>query len=291
MVRERVVKAEVLVLVDDYSGFTKLLGEHGFSTLITIKYESGREYNVLLDVGESGRVLVKNASRLNVDLSRVDVLVLSHRHHDHSGGLPSITEPLTGKPLIAHPAITKPCYADSSGFKRFDVGLTLRARKALHEFELVFVRSSLELAPDFWFLGEIERHYNNEYAVREFKTLENGELVDELMLDDTGVAVRVGNKAAVVAGCSHSGIQNIARQARKITKVEELIVIGGFHLANANEETLKRVVEELVDEGVVEIHTGHCTGLKGEAELLSKYRDRMRKLHSGYRIEIKADQK
>lgn len=105
---ERVIEVKVLVLVDDYSEFTKLLGEHGFSALITARYEGRREYSVLLDTGESGRVLVENASRLNVDLSRVDVLTLSHRHHDHSGGLPNITEFLSSKPLVAHPAITKP---------------------------------------------------------------------------------------------------------------------------------------------------------------------------------------
>ncbi|MGB9809979.1 MAG: MBL fold metallo-hydrolase, partial [Caldanaerobacter sp.] len=208
---------EVLVLVDDYSGFTKLLGEHGFSALINVRYEDGRDYKVLLDAGESGRVLEENALSLGVDLKKIDVVVLSHRHHDHSGGLSSLTEFLEGRPLVAHPAVMKPCYADSERFKRFDVGLTLRARRAMQEFETVLIKTPLEIAPDLWFLGEIERYYDNEYAVKNFKTLEGGELVREPMLDDTGVAIKVGSSVVVVAGCSHSGIQNIVRQARKLT--------------------------------------------------------------------------
>ncbi|MEM0086379.1 MAG: hypothetical protein QXV93_02540 [Zestosphaera sp.] len=47
MVKEKVVEVKVLILVDNHSGFTKLLSEHGFSTLITTRYESGKELNVL----------------------------------------------------------------------------------------------------------------------------------------------------------------------------------------------------------------------------------------------------
>lgn len=276
-----------MILVDDYSGFTKLLGEHGFSALVTVRYEGGREYRALLDVGESGRVLLENASTLDVDLRRVDAVVLSHRHHDHSGGLPSIVELLKGGPLIAHPAVMKPCYADSEGFKRLNVGLTPGARRAMHEFEPVLLKTSLELAPDLWFLGEVERHYNNEYAVKDFKTLEDGELVEEPMMDDTGIAIRIGDRVIVVTGCSHSGIPNIVRQARKISRTDEAIIVGGLHLAGAEEETLKKVVEELANEGVVEVHAGHCTGLKGETELLRRYGERMYKIHSGYRTKFK----
>ncbi|MEM4482022.1 MAG: MBL fold metallo-hydrolase [Desulfurococcaceae archaeon] len=287
--KERVAMVETLILVDDYTGFTKLLGEHGFSALITATYESGRKYNILLDVGESGSVLAENSTRLGVKINEVDVLVVSHRHHDHTGGLQKAVESLGGKPLLAHPALMKPCYADSKGFKRFDVGLTLGARRALSAFELILIKTPLELAPDIWFLGEIERHYSNEYAVKGFKTLYNDQLVDDPMMDDTGIAIRVGNKVIVAVGCSHSGVQNIARQARRTARAEDLVIVGGFHLADADEETTKTVIEELSGEGVSEVHTGHCTGLRGEAELLVKYRNRMRKIHSGYKVEVKAD--
>lgn len=287
--KDRVAKVEILVLVDDYTSFTKLLSEHGFSALIAVRYESGRELNILLDTGESGSILVENSSRLNVGLSSVDAIVLSHRHHDHTGGLHKVVELLRGKPVIAHPRVMAPCYVDSNGFKRFDAGLTPGTRRALSEFELVLTRAPLELAPEVWFLGEIERHYNNEYAVRGFKTLSEGQLIDEPMMDDTGIAVRVDNRAVVVVGCSHSGAQNIAKQARRVTKAEEVVILGGLHLASAEREALKRVVDELAGEGVVEVHAGHCTGLEGEAELLNRYGDKMHRIHSGYKLEIVAD--
>ncbi|HIP88394.1 MAG TPA: MBL fold metallo-hydrolase, partial [Thermococcus paralvinellae] len=38
--------------------------------------------------------------------------------------------------------------------------------------------------------------------------------------------------------------------------------------------------------GVEEVYTGHCTGLRAEAEFLKAYGDRFHKLHSGMVIEF-----
>ncbi|MEM4490077.1 MAG: MBL fold metallo-hydrolase [Desulfurococcaceae archaeon] len=278
-------KVEVLILVDDYAGFTELIGEHGFSALITIHYDDGENYRLLFDTGRTGRGLLENIKLLNVDLSNINVIVLSHRHHDHTGGLPSLVNLLKGKLIVAHTDIIKPCYVESKGFLKFNAGLSPDTKKAIHEFELVLSRKPLELAPNVWFLGEIERYYDNSYAVKQFKTIQNGELIDDPMLDDTGLAVRLGDKALVIAGCSHSGISNIARSARKITGVDDVIILGGLHLASANPEDAERVVKELLlNEGLIEAHVGHCTGLLGESKLVEKLKENMHKIHSGYKV-------
>ena len=111
---------------------------------------------------------------------------------------------------------------------------------------------------------------------------------DESMLDDTGIAVKLGNRVLVVVGCSHSGVQNIVRQARKLTGASEVIVLGGFHLVSADQADVERVVKELLGEGVVEVHAGHCTGLAGEVELMSKLGKRFHKIHGGYYLTIEA---
>jgi len=282
----RVLKAEVTVLVDDYAGFTKFFSEHGFSVSVLIGYEDGSSYSVLVDLGTSGRILLYNASVAGVELKSINAVVLSHRHYDHSGGLARLSKLLRDKPLLGHPDILKPCYSVRDGSARFNVGLSPEIRKSISRFELVLLREHMELSADVWFLGEIERHYDNSYAVKGFKTLRDGTIVDEPMLDDTGLAIRVGDKALVIAGCSHSGISNIVRKARKLTGVAEIVVLGGLHLAQAEQQDIMRVVGELEAEGVTEVHAGHCTGLKGEAALLRKFEDKMRKIHSGYRLRL-----
>lgn len=277
-----ITRLEFLVLVDDYSGHTELLSEHGFSTLINVYYERGSVYSILFDTGMSGRVLLENADRLGVDLSRVDIIVFSHRHYDHTGGLESISSRVKKRNIVAHPDILKPCYSLSKGFYRFNIGLKPATRNILRDYELILVRKALELAPNAWFLGEVERYYDNSYAVRGFKTLVEGELVDDQMLDDTGLAFKIGDTAVVIAGCSHSGISNIVRKARKLTGADRIVAIGGFHLISARGEEIEEVVKQLESEGVVEVHTGHCTGLRGEAKLLDRFKDKTYKIHSGY---------
>lgn len=74
-----------------------ILGEHGLSMLLEV-----RGKRILFDTG-AGLTLVQNARALNIDLTRVDAVVLSHGHYDHSGGLKDLLQ-LTGSiPVYAHP--------------------------------------------------------------------------------------------------------------------------------------------------------------------------------------------
>lgn len=66
------------------------------------------------------------------------------------------------------------------------MGLLLKARKALDKFDVTMVKGSLELAPNAWFLGETERFYDNSYAVKNFKMIADGEVVEEPMRDNLG---------------------------------------------------------------------------------------------------------
>jgi len=79
----------IICLVDNYTPLTSrgILSEHGASFFI-----ESDDALVLFDTGQSGDVLRHNASLLNVDLSKVTHVVLSHGHYDHTGGLPSILE-------------------------------------------------------------------------------------------------------------------------------------------------------------------------------------------------------
>lgn len=274
-----------MVLVEDYAGFTRLLGEHGFSALVSLHYED-EVYKVLFDVGASGRAILENIRDLKVNLNDVDVIVLSHRHYDHTGGLPKLVEVLKGKPLIAHPEIERPCLYVSKGLAKLDVGLSAEAKKTFDEFELVMAKKPLKIAPGAWFLGEVERFYDNSYAVRNFRTVVDGEIVEDVIPDDSGLAIKIEDKVVVLAGCSHSGILNIVRQAKKITTVNRVIVVGGLHLISVDDDVLNDVANKLVIEGVEEVYVGHCTGLKGESELLKKFRERMHKLHSGYKVRL-----
>ena len=51
------------------------------------------EFKLLFDTGWDVRRLLYNMQKLNIKLSQVEKVVISHSHWDHSGGLPGIIQP------------------------------------------------------------------------------------------------------------------------------------------------------------------------------------------------------
>lgn len=84
---------------------TGLVAEHGFGALVTVR-RGGHTTSVLFDAGLSPDALVINADRLQVDLTAVQGVVLSHGHFDHSGGLAGLARRLgrSQMPIVVHPA-------------------------------------------------------------------------------------------------------------------------------------------------------------------------------------------
>ena len=283
------VKAEIVILVDDYAGYNvrSLLGQHGLSILIRVLEESGKYYTVLFDVGQDSTALLHNSKLLGVDLSSVDVVALSHRHYDHTGGIVGVFKSIGRRvPLVAHPDVLKPAIVIDDSRVDLDAGLPCSASELSELSNLVLVKTPMQLAPSIWWLGEIPRTTSYEKEPKWSYTVDSdGRLVKDPLKDDTGLAVVVeGYGTVVIAGCSHSGIVNIVDYASKVTGETPKAVIGGLHLVDASDDVIEKTVSDLQKLGVEEVHVGHCTGLKAEAILAGKYGDKFRKIFSGYKI-------
>ena len=71
----------IISLVENTSVNDAIKAEHGLSL-----YIESKNYKILFDMGQTD-LFLKNAKRLGVDLSQVDIAILSHGHYDHGGGL------------------------------------------------------------------------------------------------------------------------------------------------------------------------------------------------------------
>lgn len=276
------------VLVEDSVGYNVrgLLGEHGLSILIE-GVRGGKVYRVLFDTGQSGDTLLHNLKLLGLNLNRLDVIVLSHRHYDHTGGLLKVLD-VVKAPIIAHPHILNPQMYISNDFVRLDLGLPYSTSEIEGKGgKLLLVKSPLEVAPGMYFLGEIPRVTGFEGEMKGFYTIRDGEVVSDQMLDDSAVAVNVNGKLIVVTGCSHSGVVNICKHALKVVEGEPLAVIGGFHLVNAGKEVVEKTIEGLKDLGFNMVLTGHCTGFKAEVLFSLAFREGFRRISSGCIFEFK----
>ena len=283
-------RAEVIILVDDYAGYNVrgLLGQHGLAVLIKVLEKSGRTYKVLFDVGQDGGVLVHNSKLLGINLHDVDVIALSHRHYDHTGGIVDILKNIGRRvPVVAHPDVLKPGIVISESRVDFGAGIPCSEGELRGLSNLVLARTPIQLAPSVWWLGEVPRKTSYEKEPDWSYTVSEGKLVRDPLKDDTGIVISIeGYGAAVVVGCSHSGIVNIVEHASEVIGEVPKAVIGGLHLISASEDVIKKTISDLRRLGVEEVHVGHCTGLKAEAMMASEFGDGFAKIYSGYKVVI-----
>ncbi len=243
-----------------------ILAEHGFSALVTLfKGETSRQ--VLFDFGFSEHGTAFNVAALNVNLSKVETLVLSHGHIDHLGGLKQLLERVgrKGIELVLHPAAFRhPRYIKLAGQLR--VNFPPFTRESVQEMEVVPVEKKephLLLDGLLLFLGEIPRTSDFEKGMPNAYYEENGEAKHDPIEDDTAIVANVKGKGLVIlSGCAHSGIINTVQYARQVTGIEEVfVVMGGFHLTGPDYVSIiKPTTDALRDIGPRYVVPTHCTG-------------------------------
>jgi 7,8-dihydropterin-6-yl-methyl-4-(beta-D-ribofuranosyl)aminobenzene 5'-phosphate synthase len=202
--------------------------EWGFSAFVETE-----QVNILFDTGHTD-LYKHNANALRIDLNQSDFVVLSHHHWDHTGGMAS-HEFKEKKKLILHPHI-------------LDKVSTEKADLFNRDFEIIATETSLELAPDIFFLGQIPRK----------TSFERGEYKGDSMLDDSAIAIKTEKGLIVLTGCSHAGICNICEYAKEVTGQNLYAVVGGFHLTKKDEALVRKTIEYFKSQNVEHLYPMHC---------------------------------
>ena len=237
------------------------LAEPAFCCLL----EEG-ETRILFDAGYSAAFL-DNAAAMELDLSGIDAVVLSHGHDDHAGGLrhwmARFPEGGRRPALVAHPRAFDP--------KRVD-GLSVGSPSTLAElsarFEPRLSRGPLPIGERFVFLGEIPRSGGIEAKDPVGETDGPEGRVPDFLWDDSALVWKGEEGLVVIAGCSHAGIANIAEYAVRVCgdpRIQD--IVGGFHLLNASPERLAHTAGRLRDLAPRAVHPCHCTDLAAKIRL------------------------
>lgn len=270
------------VLVDN-NPVPNLDAEWGFSLFLEVLGQ-----RILFDLGASD-LFLRNASRLGINPLEVDDIVLSHGHYDHTWGLNVFLNQgmyrgnMPKKPtLIAHPGAVIPKYrGDGTEF-----GMTIARASMEYHFQTRLSREPYWINDQTVFLGEIKRRFPFENQQPLGKTYnEQGELVEDFLMDDTALAVKTDRGLVIVSGCAHAGICNIIEYAREVCAEQRVIdVIGGFHLRESENETqLMPTVEYLEGLQTTSIHPTHCTSLA--AKIALGQRTKLQEVHVGLVLE------
>jgi 7,8-dihydropterin-6-yl-methyl-4-(beta-D-ribofuranosyl)aminobenzene 5'-phosphate synthase len=272
-------KDRVTILYDAFSDNKAVTKDWGFSALV--EHDGKR---ILFDTGNNQEIFEHNVKALNVDLTKIDFAVISHRHADHATGLkyllkinPDVTVYVPadgdngfGDSEFPYQAFFRPESSLPSKMRYFEGAYPehLRSGKLYDIGHFVLVDKLTEVAPGIFLL----------YTVSAIpRTLELPELT---------LAIKGPHGLILVDGCSHTGIEGILQAATAIDPHTH-IVFGGFHLVRTPVPDIDRLVDSLKNKWKLDkIAPGHCTGEPAFLRLQKAFGDDYLYAGAGTRLEI-----
>jgi len=255
----RALKVTVLstMLVAETTG----IGEWGFSALI-----EADGHRILVDTGARPETVLQNARELNVDLSGVQEIILTHNHDDHVGGLLTLRRAMMKK----NPAALSVVYVAKGIFysrpsAQGESNPMIAIRREYEGIGGRFVEHSegADIFPGAWLTGPVPRKFPERNWSVSGKVRTPDGLVEDTIPEDQSLVLDTTQGLVVVTGCGHAGIVNILTDAAtKFPGRDVHAVIGGLHLFRASDEQLNWTGDEFKQFKVANLIGAHCTGIE-----------------------------
>ncbi len=245
------------------------VGEYGLSLFIEA---DGKR--ILFDTGLSFSAY-HNAQIMGIDLTKVDCIVLSHGHLDHTGGLGGMLRRI-GKEteVIAHPDVFEARYTLRDGqTQEKSIGMPC-SKEELENRGAIFKlsKSPVFITPDIMTTGEIPMLTEYEQVESNLHIRDGESFVPDKIADDLSLIINTESGLVIITGCGHRGIVNIIRQAQKLAGKDSVYsVIGGIHLYRANDERIQKTIMEFKAGGVKKLGVCHCTGFYAMAKIAGAF--------------------
>ena len=275
--------AQITVLYDAFGKTSMMQKDWGYSALV----EFGGK-RILFDTGNNPEILAQNVKAKGVDLTKLDFVVMSHRHGDHMGGLTYLLKVNPTVKIYAPKEGLGGVYGSDppSSFYRKNPSLPPDQRyyggappeiiqfgSAWPGANFQLVDQTIEITPDIHLISTIS------------------DKPGTLELHELSLAINTPDGLVIVVGCSHPGIDKIVEAASAINPRIHLIA-GGFHLVVARDPDIANIVTILHDKFKVEyIAPGHCTGEPAFIALKQAFGDRYLYAGLGTTVALTASQK
>ncbi|MEM3577411.1 MAG: MBL fold metallo-hydrolase [Candidatus Bathyarchaeia archaeon] len=272
------------VLVDDVAGAeggARLIARHGLSMFVQAKAEDA-DVCILLDVGASAEALLNNVDVVGVNLRKTDAIVLSHGHYDHVDGLiPLLRAVGKSVPVFAHPSAFYPKFSYTKKLRFIGASFALSDVKQAGGVPIL-TRNAVKIAEGLMTTGEVER-VNDYEKPKGFLTFEDGRLIEDALVDDQALIINLKSKGLIIlTGCAHSGIVNTICHAQRVAGTRKVYaVLGGFHLADATNQRLRKTIDALKGFSPEFFGPCHCTGKKAIRRLTEAFGSKCRQIKTG----------
>jgi 7,8-dihydropterin-6-yl-methyl-4-(beta-D-ribofuranosyl)aminobenzene 5'-phosphate synthase len=269
---------KALILFDAFSRDTALIKGWGYSCLI--------EYNgkrILFDAGSNADLFRQNVVRLGVDLKKIDFVIVSHAHYDHLNGIdyllsinPDVKiyfpdDIFWGAETIFNATGQDSLVKDSlpASLRYFDgksdiFKIDQSGGRFLHA-NIECVKDFREILPGVKLVPSKAKYmgYFSKYP-KSFTPGNFNEANDEVKLNnlpELSLSLATEKGEVLFVGCSHSGVENIVREALLRTGNKVDLLVGGFHLLPFDRAETNKICNMIRNDfKVARVAPGHCTG-------------------------------
>ncbi len=207
---------EMTVVCDNYEHVAGLETSWGFACVIDTPQKS-----ILFDTSGDGAILLGNMEKLNISPQDIDMVVISHDHWDHTGGVREFLARNSQVPVYVVSAFspgTKQLIKTSGG-------------------QLIEVSQPREIAPGVFSTGQVPGAPPEQALV-----------------------VQTDEGLVVVTGCAHPGVVNMVKAGMDACEGNVHLVMGGFHMAQSSARQIHAVIDQLRELGVEKAAPCHCSG-------------------------------
>ncbi|MDO4942873.1 MAG: MBL fold metallo-hydrolase [Lachnospiraceae bacterium] len=271
----------IVNLMENTEGRCGCLHEHGLSFYIETE-----KHKLLVDTGASGR-FIENAAKLDIDLEAVDLLVLSHGHYDHAGGIMDFVKQNMTAKIYMQRLAGNAYYHKSRTVERY-IGID---PDILSLPQLVLLDGDHRIDDElFLYTGVTARRLWPKGNLILKEKLGDIFVQDEFHHEQY-LVISSQNKKILISGCAHNGILNILDKFSELYGCAPDYVLSGFHMMKKAEyieedmQLIQDVAYELKKMDT-KFYTGHCTGEIPYQILKSIMGDQIQYIHSGDCIDI-----
>jgi 7,8-dihydropterin-6-yl-methyl-4-(beta-D-ribofuranosyl)aminobenzene 5'-phosphate synthase len=261
----------------------KLFGEWGLS--VYVEFE-GKRY--LLDTGAS-HLFAKNAGVMGVDLTKVDIGILSHAHYDHANGMARFFALNKTAPFYLRKGVAENCYHAHKLFGRLTYHEYIGIHKGwLKRFadRIRYAEGDMQIAPNVYLVPHKTAGLESIGERAHLSVKENGTYRYDSFDHEQSLVFDTPQGLFVMNSCSHAGADNIVKEIEATFPGKRIYaILGGFHLFRYKDADVRAFAERLRELDVQRIYTGHCTGDRAYAILHEVLGDRVQQMRCGMIIE------
>lgn len=275
----------IINLVENENGAAGCEAAHGLSF-----YVETPNHKILIDAGPSD-VILRNAKVLEVDLTAVDTMILSHGHYDHSGGLLAFAQLNPKAKIYMQREATGEHYAFDNITEDLKKNISLYRYIGIDKQvsslpQIVFLDGDLKIDNELLLFTVQKRNYELSSTNKRILIKKGDSYVQDNFEHEQYLVISCDNQSVLFSGCAHNGILNIMDEFHRKYNFFPSAAVSGFHLMKksgyqeADREEERKIARKLTSYPT-KFFTCHCTGIEPFDEMRSIMKNQLEYIKTG----------